>query len=257
MSRAPYPVYSCGSTRAHRCGARFGCTVPRRSVHALDAAVPLVVGAVITLGGVLHGGGSARPLALAVGLGAAGSLMARRRAPGWTLVISGGLALLLFHIEPDAATTAVLAPGVALYSLALTRGRIHQLLAAVTAVAAVGAVIAAEALHPGRPTLLQTLAHTLLVAIPLLAAEAHRNRHAYVEILRERLELSERTREQEAQRRAEQERIRIARELHDVVAHTLTTINVQAGHGGATARPQPRARARRTRDDRRRKPRRN
>jgi signal transduction histidine kinase len=194
-------------------------------VHVLDAAVPLVVGAVITVGGVLHGGGSARPLALAVGLGAAASLVARRRAPGWTLGLSGGLALLLFHIEPDAGTTAVLAPGVALYSLALTRGRSHQLLAAV---AVVGAVIAAEALHPGRPTLLQTLGHALLVAIPLLAAEAHRNRHAYVEILRERLELSERTREQEAQRRAEQERVRIARELHDVVAHTLTTINVQA-----------------------------
>jgi signal transduction histidine kinase len=48
-------------------------------------------------------------------------------------------------------------------------------------------------------------------------------------LLSERLELSERTREQEAQRRAEQERMRIARELHDVVAHTLTTINVQAG----------------------------
>jgi signal transduction histidine kinase len=75
---------------------------------------------------------------------------------------------------------------------------------------------------------LQTLGHVLLVALPLLAADAHRTRHAYVSLLRERLELAERTREQEAQRRAEQERMRIARDLHDVVAHTLTTINVQA-----------------------------
>lgn len=45
----------------------------------------------------------------------------------------------------------------------------------------------------------------------------------------ERLELSEQARAQEADRRAEHERIRIARELHDVVAHTLTEINVQAG----------------------------
>jgi signal transduction histidine kinase len=50
--------------------------------------------------------------------------------------------------------------------------------------------------------------------------------------LLERLERAERTREEEARRRAEQERLRIARELHDVVAHTLTTINVQAGVAG-------------------------
>ena len=56
-----------------------------------------------------------------------------------------------------------------------------------------------------------------------------RNRRSYVQILLERLELAERSREDEAQRRAEQERLRIARDLHDVVAHTLTTINVQAG----------------------------
>jgi signal transduction histidine kinase len=89
-------------------------------------------------------------------------------------------------------------------------------------------VILAELLQAGSPRLLQTLGHVLLVAIPLLAADAHRTRHAYVALLRERLELAERTREQEAQRRAGQERMRIARDLHDVVAHTLTTINVQA-----------------------------
>jgi signal transduction histidine kinase len=225
MVPAAYLVYSYWSTRTTWSGARFDCTVPRRSAHLLDAAGPLVVGAVVTVGGVLHGGGSVRPLALALGLGAALSLMARRRAPGWTLAISGALVAVLFHIDHAAGSIAVLAPAVALYSLALTRARIYQLLAGV---AAVVAVIVADALHTGRPTVLQTLGHVLLVAVPLLAAEAHRTRHAYVSVLRERLELAERTREQEGQRREEQERMRIARDLHDVVAHTLTTINVQA-----------------------------
>jgi signal transduction histidine kinase len=225
IGREHYRVYSCGSTRTARRAARFGCTVPRRSVQLLDAAVPLVAGAVITLGGVLHQGGDVQPLALAVGLGAAASLAARRRAPGWTLAVSAGLTLVLFHVDPAAGATVVIAPAVALYSVAVTRGRVYQLLAAV---AAVWAVILAEALHSGSPTVLQTLGHVMLVAIPLLAAETHRTRHAYVSLLRERLELAERTREQEAQRRAEQERMRIARDLHDVVAHTLTTINVQA-----------------------------
>jgi signal transduction histidine kinase len=115
---------------------------------------------------------------------------------------------------------------VALYSLAVTRGRPQQLAGAVAAVAA---VILADALHSGRPTILQTLGHVALIAVPLLAAEAMRTHRSYLSVLKERLELAERTREQESQRRAEQERIRIARELHDIVAHTLTTINVQAG----------------------------
>ena len=194
-------------------------------MHLLDAVVPLVAGAVITLGGVLHDGGGVRPLELVLGLGAAAALVARRRAPGVTLAVSGALALVLLHIDASAGATAVIAPAVALYSLALQRGRKAQLMAAFAAIAA---VILADALHSGSPTLLQTIGHALLVAIPLLAADVHRTRHAYVELLREQLELAERTREQEAERRAEQERMRIARDLHDVVAHTLTTINVQA-----------------------------
>jgi signal transduction histidine kinase len=45
----------------------------------------------------------------------------------------------------------------------------------------------------------------------------------------ERAERAERDRESEARRRVDAERLRIARELHDVVAHTMSMINVQAG----------------------------
>ena len=99
-------------------------------------------------------------------------------------------------------------------------------------VAAAAAVVVADlflAGHDANALTLQTPAHVALVAIPVLAAEALRNRRAYVRLLLERLEFAERTREEEAQRRAEQERLRIARDLHDIAAHTLTTINVQAG----------------------------
>ena len=72
----------------------------------------------------------------------------------------------------------------------------------------------ADLLHGGDPTLLRTLGHALLIAIPLLIADVHRTRHANLELLQ--------------QRSAERERLRIARDLHDVIAHTLTTINVQA-----------------------------
>jgi len=215
-------------------GARFALAVHRGHLVLVDAAVPGLVAAAIVAGELLHGHGSARALPIVIGVAAAATLFARRRTPGLTLVIAGLLVAVLLHIDPSAGVVAVLAPAVALYSLALRQGRRAQL---VGAAAAVAAVIGADLLHSGRPSVLQTLGHVMLVAIPLLAAEAIRAHRSNLSLLRERLELAERTREQDAERRAEQERVRIARELHDVVAHTLTEINVQAA--AAAERLQP------------------
>ncbi|MEV6228657.1 sensor histidine kinase [Saccharopolyspora shandongensis] len=44
-----------------------------------------------------------------------------------------------------------------------------------------------------------------------------------------RAELAERTREEEARARVDEERLRIAREVHDTVAHAIAIINVQSG----------------------------
>ncbi len=104
-------------------------------------------------------------------------------------------------------------------------------------VLAITAVIAADVSHAGRPTVGQTIAHVLLVAVPLLAAEVIRTHQANMRLLVERLELAEQAREQDAERRVEQERMRIARELHDVVAHTLTEINVTAAAAAERAAP--------------------
>jgi signal transduction histidine kinase len=200
--------------------------VDRRHAFVVDAAVPVVVAVVVAGGTLLHGAAGSQPLAAALGVCAGVSLIGRRRAPGWTLAISGVLVAIVFALDRSIGTVAVIAPAVALYSLAVTRGRRQQLVAAAVAVAA---VVIADAVHAGRPTLVQTIGHVLLVGIPLLAAEAMRTHRSYLSVLSERLELAQRTSEQDAARRAERERMRIARELHDVVAHTLTTINVQAG----------------------------
>jgi signal transduction histidine kinase len=58
------------------------------------------------------------------------------------------------------------------------------------------------------------------------------NRRAYVASIQARAE-------QDVQRRIDEERLRIARELHDVVSHTMATINVQAGVAAHVLPAQP------------------
>jgi signal transduction histidine kinase len=75
-----------------------------------------------------------------------------------------------------------------------------------------------------------------MVAAALFAGIAVANRNAYVASIRDRAE-------QDARRRLDEERLRIARELHDVVAHTMATINVQAGVAAHVLPTRPEAAA--------------
>ncbi|MFD0888988.1 sensor histidine kinase, partial [Streptosporangium algeriense] len=59
--------------------------------------------------------------------------------------------------------------------------------------------------------------------------ESVRSRQVIAAEAQERAEMAERTREEEARARVDAERLRIAREVHDTVAHAIAIINVQSG----------------------------
>ena len=66
-------------------------------------------------------------------------------------------------------------------------------------------------------------------AAAVFLGDVLRNRRSHLAELEERAHYLELTREEEARRRVAEERLRIARDLHDGVAHAMATINVQAG----------------------------
>jgi signal transduction histidine kinase len=68
-----------------------------------------------------------------------------------------------------------------------------------------------------------------LVGMGVAVGDAIRTRRQYLVAVEERARRAEQSREEEAHRRVMDERLRIARELHDVVAHNLALISVQSG----------------------------
>ena len=167
-------------------------------------------------------------------------------APAWAylLVAAAGLALAWRRRYPRAALAASLAgvlaftslgyvsnaalviPPIALYTVALAvPAREAAILATVTLLVLGGAAFAGPA--PGISS--GDIALAGLVAVAVLAGIAGASRRRYTEAVRARAELAERTHREETRRIVDAERLRIARELHDVVAHTMSTINVQAG----------------------------
>ncbi|HEX2159636.1 MAG TPA: sensor histidine kinase [Actinomycetes bacterium] len=168
------------------------------------------------------------PDALAYLLLAAGplALLVRRRWPLWVLAtaLACGLAYAA-RTYPEGPSQLAVYP--ALWTVAMTRSRRTAWLAATWAALAVAGAelfLYGDTMFDGEP-----LYAAVTVFAAMWWAEGVRARRAYVAELRDRAERAERTREEEARRRVDEERMRIARELHDVVSHTIGVISVQAG----------------------------
>ncbi|MDX2524114.1 sensor histidine kinase [Streptomyces europaeiscabiei] len=86
---------------------------------------------------------------------------------------------------------------------------------------------------------LRTIGPAFWLLLPLAVGRATQIRRAYLKSVQARAEHAERTREEEAHLRVTEERMRIARDLHDVVAHHLALANAQAGTAAHLTRTDP------------------
>ncbi|MFD8544592.1 sensor histidine kinase [Streptomyces sp. NPDC059649] len=93
--------------------------------------------------------------------------------------------------------------------------------------------------EPGLESLWQHLAVIAGMFLAVASGDAARSRRRLLAGALERAERAEHTREEEARRRVTEERLRIARELHDVVAHHITLVNAQAGVAHHLMRTDP------------------
>jgi signal transduction histidine kinase len=77
------------------------------------------------------------------------------------------------------------------------------------------------------------------MGMAVAVGDAVRTRRAYVAAVEERAVRAEQSRDEEARRRVAEERLRIARELHDIVAHHIALINVQSEVASLVLRKEP------------------
>jgi signal transduction histidine kinase len=163
-------------------------------------------------------------------------LAARRRWPGTVLVLSvasgqvgAALGLPRFFQGP-----AIL---VAVYSVAAYGSRWVALAGLALAEVGLAAVPRTTfGIEFDAPALVGYMG--ILAAAWLLGHFAH-NYRAYAARLEERTAELEQAREELARRAVVEERLRLARELHDVVAHAMSVIAVQSGVGAHVADSQP------------------
>lgn len=167
-------------------------------------------------------------------------LVLRRRQP-WPvfLTLAALAAVQWLSSVPLTADAAVL---VSLYSVAAHCSRRHALIAATTV--EVGVILASVRFAPTGDGIVASLVFlTGMVAAALFSGITLRTRRQYLAALTERATQLEYERDQQAQLATTAERTRIARELHDVIAHSLSVI-ITLADGAALSSDRDPAQAR-------------
>jgi signal transduction histidine kinase len=154
-------------------------------------------------------------------------LAARRALPHVVVIVTVGCAIAGV-VAGYPVGLGVLGAVFALWSLAYTTSRRDTILFGLPALAA---LVAGFVAAPGSMTAIEVASNFLVIAFTLLIGDLLRARKDQNALLAERnLEL-ERLRETERRSAVVYERMRIAREVHDVVGHSLVAITLQTRAG--------------------------
>ncbi|MFE3518330.1 sensor histidine kinase [Streptomyces sp. NPDC059166] len=175
--------------------------------------------------------GSERVAAVPIAVGLCTVVALRRRAPERMLLLAilMGLAQLAFGVRPRVPDFAML---VITYTVATVGERRAARLALGCALTAAG--LSRLRWPDEAPTggWVQTTGYVVIMTVPFVLAwvlgDSIRTRRAYFSQLEERAARLEREREAQSKVAVAAERARIARELHDVVAHNVSVMVVQA-----------------------------
>jgi signal transduction histidine kinase len=196
-----------------------------------DAVIVLALLGGAVIGANLVGPGESRPqdvwlAEVVTGIACLALFRARERPRATVVVATVGAVVtgsLGFVLSP-----LLLAPlMVALYWLATaTDSRTTWVYGGIATVLVVGTAVGVEL---DAMVALRAIGPALWLLLPLAMGSRTRLRHAWLEAVQARAEHAERTREEEARLRVTEERMRIARDLHDVVAHHMAVANAQAG----------------------------
>ncbi|MFI9629992.1 sensor histidine kinase [Streptomyces sp. NPDC052042] len=184
------------------------------------------------LSAVARAEGGGEPLAIAlIALGLCTVVALRRRAPEKMLLlaVAMGVAQLLTGVVPNSANFAML---VIVFTVAAVGKRWASRLALGCSLGAAGLAQLRWPADTEQSGWLQQVFVIVVLTVPFVLAwvlgDSMRTRRAYFNQLEERAARLEREREAQSKVAVAAERARIARELHDVVAHNVSVMVVQA-----------------------------
>ncbi|MGO4487242.1 histidine kinase [Microbacterium sp. 2RAF4] len=163
---------------------------------------------------------------IVVALLPAAAMLFRRRFPLFALGVSLACAVFL-AFAGVVSPSALIAVAISAFATVERRGR----LVGITAVGATTVIVFFVSAIPLGGDLwdARALQFVFIVALAGALGDATRSRREFVIAMTERAERAEQGREEEARRRVAEERVRIARDLHDVVAHQISVISLNAG----------------------------